>query len=89
MPPRKRKAAAASIPDAGEKKANADDASTYAKHAIAIAALKTSTTSGTKTLKPDSLCPVSSTATVYQDYDFMLNQTNINQNNNSSSSRSI
>lgn len=32
--------------------------------------------------KVDDVCPISGSAEVYEDYDCMLNQTNIGQNNN-------
>ncbi|XP_059151095.1 protein mono-ADP-ribosyltransferase PARP3-like [Physella acuta] len=47
-----------------------------------IAKLKEADKGKVKKHKPDSICPNSNNAQVYEDYDAMLNQTNIGQNNN-------
>ncbi|XP_029948425.1 protein mono-ADP-ribosyltransferase PARP3 [Salarias fasciatus] len=79
MPPKRRAATAAK---AGGKKAKeeppkAKDAFTSAKEALLAAGPQVK---GKR--KVDDFCNVSASAEVYEDYDCMLNQTNIGHNNN-------
>ncbi|XP_073325060.1 protein mono-ADP-ribosyltransferase PARP3 [Pagrus major] len=84
MPPKRRAAAAAAAAaKAGGKKAKKEqaakpkDAFTSAKEALLAAGPQVK---GKR--KVDEQCPLSSSAEVYEDYDCMLNQTNIGHNNN-------
>ncbi|KAK7496119.1 hypothetical protein BaRGS_00012529 [Batillaria attramentaria] len=89
MPP-KRKAAAAKGPAAkkGKKAATAAAAAVEEEEEApkttkdTIKTLKEADKGKKKKHKPDALCPVGGNCTVHEDYDAMLNQTNIGHNNN-------
>ncbi|KAK2189857.1 hypothetical protein NP493_95g03042 [Ridgeia piscesae] len=82
MPP-KRKGAAAKGAAGGKKKKGATSAPTKVTLQDKVAALKKADQGKTRKSKPDSYCAISSgETTVYEDYDCMLNQTNIGHNNN-------
>lgn len=83
MPP-KRKAAAAKGPAAkkGKKAAQAEEEATPQTTQDKIKTLKEADKGKKKKHKPDALCPIGSTSTVHEDFDAMLNQTNIGHNNN-------
>lgn len=80
MPPKRKAAGGAK---AGGKKAKAEEPAAAATMKDASAALKAADkkTGGKKSHKPDSRCPLFSPI-VIDDYDCMLNQTNIGHNNN-------
>ncbi|XP_006823496.1 protein mono-ADP-ribosyltransferase PARP3-like [Saccoglossus kowalevskii] len=78
MPP-KRKAPAAKA--GGKKTKKGEEAPSDLKTAIE-ALKKTDTGKKKKQAKVDQACPLKNTAKVYEDYDCMLNQTNIGFNNN-------
>ncbi|XP_066284535.1 protein mono-ADP-ribosyltransferase PARP3-like isoform X1 [Branchiostoma lanceolatum] len=65
---------------AGGKKVKTEDAPTTAK--AAAETLKKAASPTKKVYKVDSYCPLSGSAEVHDDYDCMLNQTNIGHNNN-------
>ncbi|KAI0214446.1 Protein mono-ADP-ribosyltransferase PARP3 [Lamellibrachia satsuma] len=82
MPP-KRKAAAIKKAAGGKKKKISKPAATP-KTTLkdTVAALKKADEGKTRKAKPDPYCPMADDCEVYEDYDCMLNQTNIGQNNN-------
>ncbi|XP_059184953.1 protein mono-ADP-ribosyltransferase PARP3 [Centropristis striata] len=84
MPPKRRAATAAKAAKAGSKKAKKEpeapkpkDAFTSAKEALLAAGPQVK---GKR--KVDEHCSLSNSGEVYEDYDCMLNQTNIGHNNN-------
>ncbi|CAL1529107.1 unnamed protein product [Lymnaea stagnalis] len=84
MPP-KRKAAKKAGKSVSAKKSKADDSSDVAAADTMkdkIAKLKEADKNTIRKHKPDSFFPGSQIAQVHEDYDAMLNQTNIGQNNN-------
>ncbi|XP_041348360.1 protein mono-ADP-ribosyltransferase PARP3-like [Gigantopelta aegis] len=81
MPP-KRKAPAAKTKAGGKKaKKTVPEEPSVSTTKDAITKLKTQSNKKS-THKPDKVCPVAASTEVYDDYDCMLNQTNIGHNNN-------
>ncbi|CAG5126727.1 unnamed protein product [Candidula unifasciata] len=84
MPPKRKvagKAAAASKTKKAKKEEVEDEPSTSSLK-DQITKLKEADKGKAKKYKPDTFCHVASVSQVYEDYDAMLNQTNIGQNNN-------
>ncbi|XP_078001160.1 protein mono-ADP-ribosyltransferase PARP3-like [Glandiceps talaboti] len=80
MPPKRK--AAATKKAAGGKKAKVDSEAGPSDVKTAIAALKTVDKGKKRAIKVDEHCRLKSCAQVYDDFDCMLNQTNIGHNNN-------
>ncbi|XP_070559252.1 protein mono-ADP-ribosyltransferase PARP3-like [Ptychodera flava] len=81
MPP-KRKAAAKKAPAGGKKAKKAVEDAEPSDVKSAIEALKTADKGKKKSAKVDQYCSLKNSAQVFEDYDCMLNQTNIGHNNN-------
>ncbi|XP_071815911.1 protein mono-ADP-ribosyltransferase PARP3-like [Apostichopus japonicus] len=81
MPPRKRAAKKSTPSTTGTKKAKVTTKPEDAELKVKVEALKTADSGKQSVHKVDSHVKLSSVS-VYKDYDCMLNQTNINQNNN-------
>ncbi|KAI5109210.1 poly [ADP-ribose] polymerase 3, partial [Silurus meridionalis] len=81
MAPKRKAASATKAGGSGKKIKKEPDTPVKDKFTSAKEALKATGTQFKASRKPDSLCPLSDSE-VYEDYDCMLNQTNIGNNNN-------
>jgi poly [ADP-ribose] polymerase len=81
MPP-KRKSAAKAVTAKKAKQEETESTPATSTLKDKITKLKEADKGKLKKLKPDTYCPLSHCSEVYEDYDAMLNQTNIGQNNN-------